>query len=388
MKKLLVVLMAIVIALQVSIPVSFASVDDELSTIRSSIRSIQDIDEAKYSKLEDILFRKFPDAQKGAWYISVMTKLMGLSSIDGTDKGTLDPSGTVTRAMFIKMFIRAMYNPEILIDYEPDFDHWAARDVKKAEEIGILAAREYTLDNISEPITRGEMAKLIVRAYNNFEKNRLSSEDCQKFISKIKDYDQIPDFIKPHVLIAYGSGIISGYDDGRFGPNDYATRAQAAAFIIRYLDPGERAKVEDDKKEEPGTTREPTTLRWDDPYRPLPIEGDTFIKPDGTKVVLRIGPAGVLGENQNCDLYGGMAYPDGSLVENGTLGTMSLGHLGETYLVDDYGEGHFWTEWKEIRKYYGRKAQEEVKNPKDGQTYGKWFEYYNGQWYWTGPTNQ
>ncbi|NLU51974.1 MAG: hypothetical protein GXX10_03805 [Clostridiaceae bacterium] len=95
-----------------------------------------------------------------------------------------------------------------------------------------------------------------------------------------------------------------------------------------------------------------------------------------------------MGENQNCDIYGGMAYPDGSLVEHGTLGTMSLGHLGETYLVDDYGEGHFWSEWKEIRKYYGRKAQEEIKNPNEGQTYGKWFEYYNGQWYWTGPVNQ
>jgi len=388
MKKLFAALITIAFLVNAFVPMSFAGVDDELAALRQSIRSIKDIDNEKYAKLEDVIVRKFSDAKKGDWYMSVMTKLVGLSSIDGTDKGTLDPMGTVTRAMFIKMFIRAMYDPEILIDVVPDFDHWAARDVKKAEELGFLAAREYTLKNIAEPITRGEMAKIIVRAYNKFEKNRLTSEDCQQFISKIKDYNQIPKDIQPHVLIAYGSGIISGYSDGRFGANDYATRAQAAAFIIRYLDPSERAKVEGVKKEEPKQTREPTILRWDDPYRPLPIEGDTFIKPDGTQVILKIGPAGVLGENQNCDLYGGMAFPDGSLVEHGQLGTASLGHLGETYLVDKYGEGHWWSEWKEIRKYYSNKAYEEVKNPKNGQKYGKWYEYYNGQWYWTGPTNQ
>lgn len=186
-----------------------------------------------------------------------------------------------------------------------------------------------------------------------------------------------------YAAIAYAAGIIAGYEDGHFGIMNGATRAQAAAFIIRYLDPGERVKVQEE-----GKTREPAVLRWDDPYRPLPMEGDTFIKPDGTAVVLKIGPAGVLGENQNCDLYGGMAYPSGNLVEDGKLGTMTLGHLGETYLVDEYGEGHWWTEWLKIRKYYGNKAFEEIKNPKQGQKYGKWFEFYKGQWCWIGPTNQ
>ncbi|NLU51975.1 MAG: S-layer homology domain-containing protein [Clostridiaceae bacterium] len=272
MKKLLIVLLAVVLAVQGSVFISFAGLDDELAVLRKSIRSIKDIDNEKYARLEDVIVRKFSDAKKGDWYMSVMTKLVGLSSIDGTDKGTLDPMGTVTRAMFIKMFIRAMYNPEILIDVVPDFDHWAARDVKKAEELGFLAAREYTLKNIAEPITRGEMAKIIVRAYNKSEKNRVTLEDCQQLISKIKDYAQIPKDFQPYVLVAYGSGIISGYSDGRFGANDYATRAQAAAFIIRYLDPSERAKVEGVKKEEPKQTREPTVLRWDDPYRPLPMK--------------------------------------------------------------------------------------------------------------------
>ena len=383
MKKMVVILMAIVLAVQSSILLTFAGVDDELALLRDSIKSIKDIDEDMYSKLEDVIVRKFSDAKKGDWYMRVMTKLVGLGAIDGTDKGTLNPLGTVTRAMFIKMFIRAMYGAEDIEGIVPDFVHWAARDIKKAEEIGLIKPGEFTLKNIGENITRGEMAKIIVRAYSQFEEHPLTFEDCKELADKIKSKELISDDMLHYAAIAYGAGIIAGYEDGRFGAMNAATRAQAAAFIIRYLDPSERVKVEDEEK-----PREPTILRWDDPYRPLPKEGDTFIKLDGTAVVLKIGPAGVLGENQNCDLYGGMAYPSGNLVEHGRLGTASLGHLGETYLVDEYGEGHWWPEWKKIRQYYSDKAYEEIKNPKEGQTYGKWFIFKYGKWCWIGPTNQ
>ena len=296
---------------------------------------------------------------------------------------------TVTRAQFIKMFIRAMYGADAVNIMMADFNHWAAKDIKKAEEIGVLATREYYINNIDQPITRAEMAKLIIRAYMQFEPDPFPYEESKVFSSVIKDYHQIPAEYQPSILMTYATGIITGYPDGRFGGNDTATRAQAAAFIIRYLDKNERIKVEKPTAGSGTGTgkREATILRWDDPYRPVPQEGDIFIKPDGTEVVLKIGPAGVLGENQNCDIWGGMAYPSGNVLKEGMLGIPQWGHLGETYLIDDYGEGHFWEEWKMIMKYYGNKAYEDVKNPKEGQTYGKWLIYMYGQWCWIGPIN-
>ncbi|MGI6085324.1 MAG: S-layer homology domain-containing protein, partial [Acetivibrionales bacterium] len=109
-------------------------------------------------------------------------------------------------------------------------------DVKKAEQIGILALGEYTLANLSDPITRGEMAKIIFRAYSKFERNSLSLEECQPLAKVIKDYDTMEAKYRPYALVVYGSGIISGYTDGRFAAEDKANRAQASAFIIRYLD--------------------------------------------------------------------------------------------------------------------------------------------------------
>ena len=355
---------------------------DEIANLRSKIQSIHDIDANMYNQLEEAVLKKYSDVTKGDWYMSVMVKLVGLSALDGSLNNEMDPTGTVTKAMFIKMFIRAMFGMEGLDGITPDFQHWAAKDVKKAEKEGILAQGEYTLANLSEPITRGEMAKLIVRAYSQYEMNRLSLEKCKPLAKEIKDYNQMDAAYQPYALIVYGSGIISGYTDGRFAAEDEANRAQAAAFIIRYLDKSERAKV-DIPSTQP--TREPMILRHDDPYRPMSIEGDTFIKPDGTEVVLKVGPSGVLGEGQGCATEIGRAHPNGKLIEDGDLCSHDS-FLGQPYLVDKKtGEGHYIREWHAIAERLRHDALKELGHPEEGTTYGPWLLYMYGNWCWMGP---
>ena len=354
---------------------------DEIANLRGKINSIYDIDANMYKKLEAAVFKKYSDIDKDAWYVSVMVKLVGLGALDGSLDNKMDPTGTVTKAMFIKMFIRAMFGVEGLDGITPDFQHWAAKDVKKAEKENILAQGEYTPANLSEPITRGEMAKLIVRAYNQFELRPLSLEKCKPLTKVIKDYDRMDPAYQPYALIVYGSGIISGYSDGRFAAEDYANRAQAAAFIIRYLDKSERANVV--IPTEP--TREPMILRYDDPYRPMAIEGDTFIKPDGTSVVLKIGPSGVLGEGQGCATELGRIDRGGTPIKEGDLGTEEP-FMGQPYLVDEKtGEGHYIREWHAIADRLIEDALRELGHPAEGTTYGPWLLYKYGQWCWIGP---
>ena len=354
---------------------------DEIANLRGKINSIYDIDANMYKKLEAAVFKKYSDIDKDAWYVSVMVKLVGLGALDGSLDNKMDPTGTVTKAMFIKMFIRAMFGVDGLDGITPDFQHWAAKDVKKAEKENILAQGEYTPANLSDPITRGEMAKLIVRAYNQFELRPLSLEKCKPLTKVIKDYDRMDPAYQPYALIVYGSGIISGYSDGRFAAEDYANRAQAAAFIIRYLDKSERANVVI-----PSTaTREPMILRYDDPYRPVAIEGDTFIKPDGTAVVLKVGPSGVLGEGQGVATELGRAHPNGKLIEHGDLCSYE-DFLGQPYLVDEKtGEGHYIREWHAIAERLREDALRELGHPAEGTTFGPWLMYMYGKWQWMGP---
>ena len=383
-KRCIVFLLLFAIVLQLLMFNTFAAttLDNELSSLRKQIKTVDDITDTVYSRLEKIMLSKFTDVKKDEWYMSVMTKLAGLGSLDGTVHGTMEPLGTVTNAMFIKMFIRAMLGEDGINDVEADFEHWAARDIKKAEEMGLIGTNLYSLANVAEPITRKEMALIIIRAYMKFEKDPLTYEDCKHLAEEIKDFDEIPSLYQPYVLIAYGSGIISGYTDGRFGPDDTATRAQAAAFIIRYLDPRERA----DKGIRKTETNEPRILRYDDPYRPMAREGDIFIKPDGTEVVLKVGPAGVLGELQGVATEIGRAHPNGELIKHGDLGS-NIEFLGQPYLVDEKtGEGHYRSEWLAIREYYTRRAFEKYGHDvEDGTMYGSWVMYYYGQWCWVGP---
>jgi hypothetical protein len=187
---------------------------------------------------------------------------------------------------------------------------------------------------------------------------------------------------QPYALIVYGSGIISGYTDGRFAAEDKANRAQASAFIIRYLDKSERAKVVIPSTE---AVREPMVLRHDDPSRPMAIEGDTFVKPDGTEVVLKVGPSGVLGEEQGCATEIGRAHPNGKLIEDGDLCSHES-FLGQPYLVDEKtGEGHYRTEWLDIGDRLLKEALDTFGHPAEGTTYGPWFRYSRGHWVWTGP---
>ncbi len=359
-----------------------AAGNNNINELRNSIKSVNDIDTKMYNNLETAILEKYTDVKKGDWYMSVMIKLLGLSALDGSVNNTLDPLDTVTRAMFIKLFIRAMYGTEGLEGLTPSFNHWAALDVKKAEDIGILEHGEYVPSNMSEPISRGEMAKIIVKAYKKFEDNPLTEKECKPLSTVIMDYNQIAENQKADVLIVYGSGIISGYTDGRFAANDIATRAQAAAFIIRYLDKRERAKVVIPKIE---AEREPMILRYDDPNRPMAIEGDTFIKPDGTEVVLKVGPSGVLGEEQGCATELGRIDRGKTPIQHGDLGTEEP-FMGQPYLVDEKtGEGHYIREWHAIAERLGDEAIEKLGHTEPGTTYGPWMIYMYGQWCWIGP---
>ena len=98
------------------------------------------------------------------------------------------------------------------------------------------------------------------------------------------------------------------------------------------------------------------------------VAGDTYIKKDGTKIVLKIGPSGVVGEGQGvcADLgltWGSNKYLnnivhvngefryDNTTVGNDQCGLTSTGAplMGQMYTVNkSTGEGHFGAEWNAI----------------------------------------
>lgn len=96
------------------------------------------------------------------------------------------------------------------------------QDMKILEALGIYNSE----DSFSEYVTRGELAKYMVRlsdtkALGNFTKY---------FYDVTEDYE-----LSSYVNAAYERGIMNGYGNGLFAPNDKITYSQAVTCIMRVL---------------------------------------------------------------------------------------------------------------------------------------------------------
>jgi|LFRM01.1.fsa_nt_gb hypothetical protein len=99
--------------------------------------------------------------------------------------------------------------------------HWAEAAIRSL--VGMDAVAGYP-DNTFRPdnsITRAEFATVLVKAFN------LSGGQGKVF------EDTAGHWAKDYIAAAYAAGIIQGYSDDRFGPDDLITREQMAVMIAR-----------------------------------------------------------------------------------------------------------------------------------------------------------
>ena len=175
--------------------------------------------------------KEFPDVDSSHWAIEYISKLSDEGVINGYDDGTYRPEGTVKRSEFLKLVMAAVWPSYLDLEEVPaPFDHWAAPYVGLAEIDGVLEKGEYTLENIEEPITRIEMAKIIAKA-DMYEKYNSAQYGEQLGFLDIGELDTEDRLLLTH---AYVSGLIKGYDNGTFKPNKTMTRAEAATMIYRF----------------------------------------------------------------------------------------------------------------------------------------------------------
>jgi len=176
----------------------------------------------------------FYDVQPSDWFYDEVTKLAEKGLISGYPDKTFKPMGNIKVAEFIKILLKSMgYDL-----YVVKGDYWARNFINKATELGIIKENEF--DNYDRPITRGEMAKMILRAGVEDK----ITKDHEKYSSKISDYSTLSPEERETATKIYSSGIITGFPDGSFGYHRNATRAEACAILIRFLNEGARVVPE------------------------------------------------------------------------------------------------------------------------------------------------
>ena len=100
---------------------------------------------------------------------------------------------------------------------------WAVNEVNAAASEGLVTdsvSRDY-----QAAITREQFCEMVVLAYEKISGNTAKTGS-----------DSFYDTDNNEVLKAANLGIVTGYGDGIFGPNDLITREQIAAMLVRMID--------------------------------------------------------------------------------------------------------------------------------------------------------
>ena len=339
----------------------------------------------------------FSDVKSGQWFYNDVMALTGKGIITGVTTpvngvGKYDPQGTVTLGQFLAISTRLV--AEDHIKAVPNAKHWAEANYIAAVDSELIQSTDFknSPEALNSPISREDMAYILV---NMARANGEELEETFGITHNINDYYKVGSKRCDAVIRAYSNGLIVGDNTGNFNPQQSLTRAEVATVFCRLMKYTKRPEVtvKWPGTEDPGTGttpgREPMVLRYDDPDRPLPIAGDTFIDKNGNKTVLTEA-GGVVGYGQGLDLYSGMKYPNGELLTDGDIGSEYHGdsrYMGQPYMVDEKtGEGHFRGDWLDVAKYEMELAVKN-KNPKDGQKVGYWTVYREkfSMWIWVGP---
>jgi hypothetical protein len=166
---------------------------------------------------------------KGHWAEKTIAELVASGAIAGYPDGTFKPDNTISRAEFATILVKA-FNLESRSGkvFNDTAGHWAQDTVSTAAAHGIVSGYSDTTFGPNDPITREQMAVMIVKAAKLAE-----AQEGKTFA----DGDKVSAWAKNAVATASEKNIISGYPDNTFRPQNNATRAEAATVIIKSLKP-------------------------------------------------------------------------------------------------------------------------------------------------------
>ena len=339
--------------------------------------NIKDLVDQTATEIEqqEKVMANFKDIPANAWYYDYVTRMVQDGLFTGTSDTTFSPEAPMTEVQFLTVVLRKAF-PHELTQYNGQYPGtWYDGAYHLGLAKGIISPSIYGsgADMNARNITRERMIDMAIKGLAAMGEQIYS--DATGVANRVTDLNQCTGDMRNSMIAAYTMGIIAGTTSTTVSPKQTATRAQGATVLYRFAYPEERqvpdlsAPVEtpDADLSQPITIYEgQTRLNYaEGGDSRLAREGDIFVKKDGTKVVLKKGPHGILGEGQGVapDL-GFKATPRGGLYNEvinqerfspgPVLGDYNLNSIGKAYNNDTYkvnpwtGEGHWGTEQQVI----------------------------------------
>lgn len=173
----------------------------------------------------------FPDLPDNYWAYPYISQLYCQGIMSGYSDGLFHPHATMNRAQFSKLVTLSMgwtlINPPQPTFTDVPTNHWAYQYIETVAAHGAVTGYSDGSFHPGYNVTRAQITITIVRAHNW---PRITPSSGQTFTD-------VPPNHWAYVPIetAVSEGIISGYGDGRFGPDDYSSRDQLARVIFKSI---------------------------------------------------------------------------------------------------------------------------------------------------------
>ncbi len=193
---------------------------------------------------------------QGHWVKQAVSRAMALGLISGYPDGQFKPEQEISQIEALVLFMRAegfnfdkaatqkktgkVPTQQVKTPQIP----WGQSYLDAAAENQFLSAEEVAAFNPQVSITRAQIAALLTRILQLPLMDQTGDASGSVIFM---DLEQIPPAYLPYVLSIADAGIMTGYQDGSFGPNMGLKRSEAAALLSKLIEQ-RWAKVPDDRR--------------------------------------------------------------------------------------------------------------------------------------------
>lgn len=207
----------------------------------------------------------FTDVSRSDWYYQFVDYVTSKGYFNGTSETTFAPAENMTRAMFVTVLFR-------FDGAKGDRSQSAFTDVAPGEwytDAINWAAANRIVDGVgngkfapNDPITRAQMCTMIERYLALYKKAWKVTLPETGSVSVMVDENAIPAYALAAVKQCQRHGLVNGFEDGTFRPNELSTRAQVAAVIYRMSYLVQNAKPDNTPSVNPGGTVTPPVTAY------------------------------------------------------------------------------------------------------------------------------
>ena len=202
----------------------------------------------------------FTDVSRSDWYYQFVDYVTSKGYFNGTSETTFAPADNMTRAMFVTVLFRfhgakGDSSQSAFVDVAPGEWYTAAINWAAANKIVDGVGNGKFAPN--DPITRAQMCTMIERYLALYKKAWKVTLPETGSVSVMVDENAIPAYALAAVKQCQRHGLVNGFEDGTFRPNELSTRAQVAAVIYRMSYLVQNAKPDNTPSVNPGGTVNP-----------------------------------------------------------------------------------------------------------------------------------